>query len=458
MDAYLANHVWVAVSILLVAWLFLYVARKSVHRAFRTCGRLLRRPLRLWARFILSGAQDLHRRNRVVLAAQARLETEERLDREFARINEIVRRDIQGFPAIQARLLENITRIEADYQQSAELPMPSSDWVKAVGSIMRIKAPPDPTLEKILLGLRALAEQAQEATLREYRAACQKRHTVLARGRLVWRSVDDALHCVDGRLADLTERALIVDNTMARYEALAGSRTGIDDLLHASALVRFVVGAFVLMIAAAGALLNFHLIATPLDQVLQLDLPGGRAGVRLAAGIVIGIEMLSGLFCLDAWRVTHLFPQVGRLGKRGRSRIVGGALGILMVMIVFEATLAFVHQDASGQLSTRFIGMGRSWPMIGRAMLGLVLPGILAFVALPLEAFLFASRDIIGALLVEGLRVLAFILRMCSQAVAALVVVFTFLYDLVISPVLLLEKAFYYVQAGSATARSRHSR
>jgi hypothetical protein len=116
------------VAVLIVAlWLGLYVVRHGFHRASITLARRAGRPLRLGARFLRNGARDIQRRNRAVLLAQARDEVIERVEREFGRIDDVMRRDLGDFPTLKAAVLEHIGHLEDDYRESRERPPPSPD-------------------------------------------------------------------------------------------------------------------------------------------------------------------------------------------------------------------------------------------------------------------------------------------------------------------------------------------
>src|SRR3990170_916129 len=101
-----------AVVLFLIALPFLYAARRPMQGLFRWLTRALSNPLRLGARWLASSAVLLRQRNRLVLLAHGREEAMKSIEREFERVTAVVQRDLQGYPALQRKLMDEITRIE----------------------------------------------------------------------------------------------------------------------------------------------------------------------------------------------------------------------------------------------------------------------------------------------------------------------------------------------------------
>ena len=133
----------VGLSILVLAVLamaFLYAARKPMHELIRSLGQALGGPLRIGSRWLFAAADEMRQRNRAVLLAHGRQETGSRVEREFERLGALVSRDLQGYPTLQRKLLDEITRIEEDYKKCGEVPPPPPDWVEAVAAIANVKS------------------------------------------------------------------------------------------------------------------------------------------------------------------------------------------------------------------------------------------------------------------------------------------------------------------------------
>src|SRR4051812_44719855 len=75
-----------ALILFVIAMPFLYAARRPVHELVRAVGHLASGPLRLASRWLLATANEMNFRNRQVLLAHGREETETHIAREFERI------------------------------------------------------------------------------------------------------------------------------------------------------------------------------------------------------------------------------------------------------------------------------------------------------------------------------------------------------------------------------------
>jgi len=139
-----------ALTWFVIAMPFLYAARAPVHGLLRSLGQLAGGPLRLASRALLASAQELRERNRTVLLAQGREESGDRLAREFERVAALVKRDLEGYPALQRKLLDEITRVEEDYKKCGEVPPPPPDWVDAVAAVAKIKPNGNELVQRVL--------------------------------------------------------------------------------------------------------------------------------------------------------------------------------------------------------------------------------------------------------------------------------------------------------------------
>ena len=182
-----------ALSILvlaLVALVFLYAARKPMHELIRAVGALIGGPLRLGARWLIATADQMKERNKAVLLAHGRHEVGQRIEREFERLGAVVRRDLQGYPTLQRKLLDEITRIEEDYKKCGEVPPPPPDWVEAVTAMANVKTGGSEMVQRILEEIKTSIAKIHDKAIGEYRTLLRvaaqdprRLHAVLALGR-----------------------------------------------------------------------------------------------------------------------------------------------------------------------------------------------------------------------------------------------------------------------------------
>src|SRR6267378_1122594 len=133
----------VAVSVLLLALLamaFMYAARRPTHELLRSLGHMIGGPLRVASRWLSAAAAEINNRNKAVLLAHGKQEVGQRIEREFERLGAVVTRDLQGYPTLQRKLLDEITKIEEDYKKCGEVPPSPPDWTEAVAAIGTDKA------------------------------------------------------------------------------------------------------------------------------------------------------------------------------------------------------------------------------------------------------------------------------------------------------------------------------
>jgi len=101
----------------------------------------------------------------------------------------------------------------------------------------------------------------------------------------------------------------------------------------------------VLCIAAAGALINYKLIALPMSEMVGAGdyLTATLRTSEVAALVIIFVEATMGLFLMETLRITHLFPGVHALSDVMRRRMMWVAFGLLVTLAGFEASLALMR-------------------------------------------------------------------------------------------------------------------
>jgi hypothetical protein len=455
----------VALSVLtlfLIALPFLYAARKPAHDLMRSLGKLADGPLRLAARWLLSAAAQMQERNKSVLLAHGEEEVGQNLAREFERVAALVKRDLEGYPALQRKLLDEITRVEEDYRKCGEVPPPAPDWVEALAAITRIKSNGNEMLQRILEQISSSVNEIHEKALAEYRRAYENRHKILDGFMPFWRSLGDNLAQADRKMTGLHERAAAIDAQMEKFEQIVAATDKAEHALTLSALTQFIVATLVMVIAAGGALINFKLIALPMSEMVGAGdyLTNTLRTSEVAALVIIFVEATMGLFLMETLRITHLFPRISSMGERMRKRMMWVAFVLLVTLAGIEAALALMRdmliQDKQALLqslaATQQAAAAEGWvshiPTAGQMVLGFILPFALAFVAIPLESFMASARTVGGAALVILIRTTAFVLRAAGnvlrQASRALIVA----YDIVIGVPLLIER---WVRASRST-------
>jgi len=440
--------------VLIVAMIVLYAARVPMHGLIRASGHALGGPMRLGARWLAAVAEAMKLRNRAVLLGQGRRETGQRVEREFERIGILVTRDLQGYPTLQRRILEEITRVEEDFRKCGEVPPPPPDWVEAVAAVAEIKTGGGEVVQKILVEIRDSIERIHDKAIAEYRRAYQTRHGILEGFMPYWRSLDTTMKQVDTKMAHMQESAATVDAQMEKYKKIVAKTSEAETTLTNSSYTQFTISIIVLWIALGGAFINFKLIALPMSEMVGAGdyITASLRTSEVAALVIILLEASMGLFLLESLRITHLFPRIANLNDRTRRRMIWISLVLLVTLAGIEAALALMRDmliaDKQALLqslaSAPAAAHGDGWisriPTAGQMILGFMLPFALAFVAIPLESFIHSARTVCGVLAVDFVYTLGFVLRVLGNLVRLASRVLLHFYDLLIVLPLMAEQ------------------
>lgn len=457
-----SSQVWmvwpdnVALSVLILgvaAMAFLYAARKPMHELIRSLGGAVGGPLRIAARWLSAAASEINQRNKAVLLAHGRQETGQRVEREFERLGVMVTRELQGYPTLQRKLLDEITRIEEDYKKCGEVPPPPPDWTEAVAAVANVKSAGNEMVLRVLEEIKRSVTGIHDKAIGEYRRAYESRHKILEGFMPFWRSVDKNLAQVEKNMAELQTSAATVDAHMAKYEQINAATDKAQHALTVSAFTQFAIALLVMTVAAGGAFINYKLIALPMSEMVGAGdyITSSLRTSEVAALVIILVEASMGLFLLEAMRITHLFPAIANLNERLRRRMMWIALILLVTLAGVEAALALMRdmliadkQALLQSLATVQAVATEGWvahiPTAGQMLLGFMLPFALAFIAVPLESLIHSSRTVGGTLLTALVRALAFTLRLAGNVVRQASRVLIRLYDVAIVVPLLIER------------------
>ncbi len=447
-----------SVLVLYVAALFfLYPARRPLHGVIRSICRAISGPMRLGARWLMSTAEQLRERNKIVLLAHGKEEITQGIEREFERVTAVVQRDLRDYPVLQRKLMGEITRIEEDYQKCGEVPPAPPEWTKAVATIAKIPPTGDGLVQKILGDIAESMERIYDKAISEYRKSYEERHKILKGFMPFWRSLNQTLTQVDRNLTGLQESAARIDAQMEKYEDINANSERAEHALTSSATVQFFIASLVLAIAFGGAFVNFWLIARPMAAMVGGGeyIVGNLQASHIAALVIIFVEATMGLFLMESLRITHLFPRINNMQDKMRRRLMWASLTILLVLAGVEVALAIMRDLIVAADLALKAGLGNmqattavetGWmtkiPTAGQMILGFILPLALPLTAVPLEYFIYSARTVFGVLFVLAIRGLAFVLRVIGNVVKQVGNVFVMLYDVVIFLPLLIERLF----------------
>ncbi len=433
-----------------IANILLYMARGPAHNLILSLSKVVSTALRLASRAVLLAEKRVLRRNKEVLLSNGREAIEREIEREFFRVNAVVQRDLQAYPSLHRSLSDLITRIDEDYRESTEVPPSPPEWVKAVEAVAKIPSTRDKMVENILQDINKTLVKNHKQAMGEYRKSSSERHRRLSRMMPFWRKLTQTVGEVGRTITGLIERGNIIDIRMGEYEEIRARTDKAERMLSSSSMTQFVISGLVMLIAIGGAVINFNLIALPMSEMV-----GGGSYIGtfktsdIAALVIILIESAMGIYLLESLRITRLFPAIGTMDDKLRTRMIWVSFGLLLILACVEASLAFMRDMIAADMealrqslanNVDVAGPVNRWiPTVGQMVMGFVLPFALAFVAIPLESFVYSSRTVMGVGAAALIRSAAFILRLSGNIARRLGAGLVNLYDLLIFPPLWVE-------------------
>jgi len=440
---------WSGILWVLLGLAVLFFARAPAHQAILSLGQLVSGVLRMASRSAGRTALRVAARNREILLTAGIQAAEQQLENDFLRVANLVRSDLSGFPSLQQALLAELARLDSCYRESAELPPPPPSWLEAVDAVARIPASGDSATTRILEVIHKTTISQYQAAMAEYRKNMGGRHQLLKRMLPSWRKVSEALGRLEDKIVRLQTQSQHVDQRMEEYAAL---RSGTDTALRAlaaSTVSRFVLSLLALLVMVAGVMLNFNLIALPMSELVGAGSTiGSFQTADVMALVLILLQLAVGGFLMEALRLTRIFPALGNLEEKTRRRVITGLLALLLLLAGVEASLAFLRDRIVADiaaLNQSLTDLAAAQPVdpwipaAGYLVLGFVLPLILSFSAVPLEAWVHAARTVFAAMLQVLFQAVAWLLRLGAKIIGLAADLLVKLYDLPIFPALWLD-------------------
>ncbi|HTO69715.1 MAG TPA: hypothetical protein VMR31_07615 [Myxococcota bacterium] len=454
-----ALYLWpdhVALS-LLVLWLgsvvFLWAAREPMLGLLRALGEFVAEGFASLARTCDSAAAKLSERSRAALLAAGKLEAQGKVGREIRRIDVAFTERLGQYSGLQRRLDDLLVRLEGDFEDCALTPPEVPGWSNAVQAIAQIPTPGDANVQKVLESIRESSEDASERALRQHRDDTSKRHKLLAAMAARWKDVRDLMARMGDSVAKAMETTQRIHGYVEEYDKVAKDEEVAARALTFSAVKLFAVSALVLGVAGGGAFVNFQLIALPMSELVPAGARiGGMPVAMVSALVIVLMETALGMFAMDMLGITELFPKLQGVPASRRRMLLALSLAGLLFLAGVESSLAVLREsiaaaDSALKLSlsgddARAVADASSSqiPVIGQAVLGFVLPWILAMVAIPLEMLLDSGRHVASTVVVLTLQGVALVGRAAAHAATKLAAMLTAVYEIYVSIPLRIER------------------
>lgn len=423
--------------------LFLYLARTPLHLALDSLNDGISGGMQKIADWIKAVVIKMQEKNRKVLLESSIAESEQKIAQEFKRVDASYTKHLADYPALHLKLDEGIAVIDADFKECGQAVPEAPGWNDAVESIANIKgsASGDRVIEKMLKELQRSAVDGEKQALAEMRKTSSKRHKILSGMAPVWNKLLKAMSEVDKKVSLVLETSGKIEKYMQEYEKVRAGGEDSIDMLSSKATKLFVFSVIVITVAGFGAFVNFQLIALPMSELVP-------AGTRvlgmhvsdISALVIVTLEIVLGIFLMEALGITNIFPQIAgmTLGKR-RMLLYAALLGLFFLASVeaalavlrehIAATNAATTQALAGQAATTAGLEGSKITVIGQATLGFTLPWILAMVAVPLEMLIESSQHVLTKVVILLIKMFGYFIGMIGHLINTLMKTIIHIYD-----------------------------
>jgi hypothetical protein len=266
-----------------------------------------------------------------------------------------------------------------------------------------------------------------------------------------WRRIQNTMDESDKNVTSLLERTNKIDSFMDDYEEILNGTDRAVRMLSSSSFTQFFISTFVLAFAIGVAMVNFHLIARPMAEMVGGNNYIGTFKVSdISALFILLLEITMGLFLMESLRVTSLFPIIGSMKDSMRIKMMWATFVLLFSLASIEAGLAYMR-DLLMQDDLATSALLRDGSIVAAATeftwittvtqmgMGFILPFALVLVAIPLESFVHSLRTVLGVAGIIAIRFLAFTLRLVGHGFHYLGSTMVHTYDLLIFAPLWLE-------------------
>lgn len=392
--------IWVAGSMI-----FFFFAREPMHKLIQAMSDATAGGLRKMAAWIKLSVERMREKDRKVLLESGLAKIQGEILQEFHKIDTANTKSIAGYPELQLKLDESIAKIDADYKECGQVTPQAPGWSEAVETIARAQGSSgDRIIEKMLTEIHKSAVSGEKKALAELRDVAGKRHKILGSMAPVWKRIEKLGKEINHKADKVLENSRNIDKYMDQYEKITKGGSESIDMLSSKVTKLFIISLIVIFVGLVGAFINFNLIALPMSELVPAGVRvAGLAVSEISALVIVALELVLGIFLFEALGVTHTFPQIANMTRGKRKIILYGAFFGLLFLSSVEASLAILREhlaeaksaldrSLAGESSTLAESIDSNITVIGQALLGFVLPWILAVIAIPLEMFIEASQ------------------------------------------------------------------
>ncbi|MEE2664296.1 MAG: hypothetical protein VX681_09270 [Myxococcota bacterium] len=458
---------------------FLWAARAPMLRALRGLSRSLEQGIESVTKWCADMGDSLSTRHRETLRAASELELQSRISREIVRIDDSFAEKLGRYAGLQRKVDDLVSGLEDDYKQCGDSPPQVPAWAGAVEAVAAIPNNADPNVRKVLEGIKESMTDAEKRAFRTYKDDTAARHRVLGKMRPTWKEIRTLLASMKDAVTKAVQTSSKLSRYVDEYDELVNNRESEAHARNYSPMKPFITSLIVMGVALGGAFVNFQLIALPMSELVPAGARlGGIPVSTVSALVLVLMEVAVGIFLMDMLGITDLFPKLATVAPSRRRLILWLSLSGLLFLSSVESSLAILReqivaadavlkQSLAGQAGEAVgIAAGSQIPVIGQAVLGFVLPWLLALVAIPLEMMLDSGRHVVAKVSVLAVHTLGGTTRVVGHMLCGLTGALPSVYDVYIAIPLRLERIWRdpdqdvvaYAKARARSGKQRVSR
>ena len=432
--------VWIVASMI-----FLFFAREPVHKMIQALSDASAGGLRKLAEWTKHTAQAMREKDRKVLLESGVAKIQGEILQEFSKIEMTNTKSLAGYPKLQLKLDDNISQIDRDYHECGQVTPEAPGWSEVIKSIAKVQgSASDRIIEGMLGEIHKSAVDGEKKALSEFRDVSAKRHKILGSMAPVWKRVEKLGKEINNQVEKVMENSRNIEKYMTQYEKISKAEPESIDLLSSKVTKLFIISLIVICVGLVGAFINFNLIALPMSELVPAGVRvAGMAVSEVSALVIVALELVLGIFLFEAIGVTHTFPQISNMTRGKRKIILFGCLFGLLFLSSVEASLAVLREnlaEAKNALDISLAGgsatvsdnINSKITVVGQALLGFVLPWILAVIAIPLEMFIEASQHAFAKMYTVLITLLCHLANMIAYLVEGFFKILVHVFDIYI--------------------------
>ena len=438
--SYAENPVLFVLAIAVGTMLSLYLLRDQAQFLIEQLFRSLQKQFRLLSKVCMRSEQVVRLRHYEVTKALVELLSQRRVERSYGYVERMVKKELAYYKRKAEQVDTQLNHLENDYQNSAQIPPPSPDWVAAVEAISQIETDErnSDVMMKILADMHNTIQLHQQDAMREHLWSVSSRHKLLAGLEPQWKKLGQLIAAAEKKNDLLQHKLRVLDQEMTRYELLT---SGNGQGFMASILARFTIAGLLMTLAIMIGYYNAQLLTLALDDI------GSAAAMSLPLLAMHGLMLImSAVVLCEALGATHMLPFLASLRPIGKNLLAFFAAMAVLTLSLLSASWASGIGGLKGVLTADI----NQWSI---AIMSFFACWLFAAVVIPFEYAVQTFRPMLSSALLWLFYSMGVVFRVMAAFSVELGRVVMRCYDAVIFLPLLLEKQFL-VHKNSRSASS----